>query len=282
VSATAAKAVPSGADGTRSTLLALRTIEVVYGGASRVLHGVSLRVESGQAVALLGTNGAGKTTTIRAISGLLGRHRGRVISGEVEFDNASVLGEASHDIVKRGMAQVPEGRMVFKSLTVEENLRIGASTRKPQVVDGALDQVYQLFPRLHERRGQQAGWMSGGEQQMVAIGRALMASPRLLLLDEVSLGLAPLVVEEIFQQLAVVRSELGTSVLLVEQNARLALEFAEYAYIMESGRIALEGPTARLRDDPQVQSTYLGSSTEGAGARFGDRSHARPRRRWLA
>ena len=172
--------------------------------------------------------------------------------------------------------------MVFKSLTVEENLRIGASSRKPQVVNPGLEQVYELSPRLKERRGRQAGWMSGGEQQMVAIGRALMAAPRLLLLDEVSLGLAPLVVQNIFERLALVRGELGMSVLLVEQNARLALEFAEYAYIMESGRIALEGPTSQLRDDPKVQATYLGSSTESARARFGDRQHARPRRRWLA
>jgi branched-chain amino acid transport system ATP-binding protein len=282
VSATAAQTLASGGDRAGDALLAVRTIEVVYGGSSRVLHGVSLRVGAGQAVALLGTNGAGKTTTIRAISGLLGMHRGRVISGEVDFEGESVLGTAPHDVVKRGLAQVPEGRMVFKSLTVEDNLRIGASTRKAQVVNEGLEQVYELFPRLRERRGQQAGWMSGGEQQMVAIGRALMASPRLLLLDEVSLGLAPLITAEIFQRLAAVRSELGMSVLLVEQNARLALEFAEYAYIMESGRIALEGPTAQLRDDPEVQSTYLGSSTERVSARFGDRSHARPRRRWLA
>ncbi len=262
-------------------LLSMRAVEVVYGGASRVLHGVSLRVGSGQAVALLGTNGAGKTTTIRAISGLLGLHRGRVLSGEVEFENESLLGRSPHEIVAGGVAQVPEGRMVFKSLTVEENLKVGASSRRAHAVRASLDQVYELFPRLYERRSQQAGWMSGGEQQMIAIGRALMADPRLLLLDEVSLGLAPLVVHSIFERLADVRRERGMSVLLVEQNARLALEFAEHAYIMENGRIALEGPSARLRDDPEVQATYLGSSTEHVGARFGDRQHARPRRRWL-
>lgn len=282
MNATSSPTTPSSATPAGGASLSLRGVEVAYGGTSRVLHGVSLRVGSGQAVALLGTNGAGKTTTIRAISGLLGMHRGRVIAGEVEFDGQSILGRPSHDIVARGVAQVPEGRMVFRSLTVDENLRIGASSRRAQEVSAGLDQVYDLFPRLHERRTQQAGWMSGGEQQMVAVGRALMASPRLLLLDEVSLGLAPLIVQDIFDRLAVVRRDRGTSLLLVEQNARLALDFAEYAYIMEGGRIALEGPSERLRTDSKVQATYLGSSTERAGARFGEREHGRPRRRWLS
>ena len=263
------------------TALDLRAVEVAYGDASLALRGVTLRVGRGQAVAVLGANGAGKTTTIRTISGLLPMHGGRVVAGDVLFDGESVRRQRPHHLVARGLGQVPEGRMVFKHLTVEENLEVGASTRRPAARAGALDQVYELFPKLRERRTQKAGWMSGGEQQMVAIGRALMSSPRLLLLDEVSLGLAPLIVESIFEQLTVARRELDMAVLLVEQNARLALEFADYGYIVENGRVALEGPSAELRDNPEVQASYLGTGAE-ARERFGAARTARPRRRWLS
>jgi branched-chain amino acid transport system ATP-binding protein len=263
-------------------LLSLRAVEVAYGGASLALRGVTLRVGRGQAVAVLGANGAGKTTMIRTVSGLLGIHSGRVVAGEVLFDGEGIRRLRPHQLVARGLGQVPEGRMVFKHLTVEENLEVGASTRPSSERAGALEQVYELFPNLRERRAQKAGLMSGGEQQMVAIGRALMSAPRLLLLDEVSLGLAPLIVENIVEQLAVARKELDMAVLLVEQNARLALDFADYGYIMENGRVALEGTSDELRGNPEVQASYLGTGA-GARERFGSRQAvARPRRRWLS
>ncbi len=270
----------AGANGSETHLLSLRGVEVSYGGASLALRGVTLQVGRSQAVAVLGSNGAGKTTTIRAASGLLGVHGGRVVAGDVEFDGVDARRMRPHQLVGQGMAQVPEGRMVFKHLTVEENLRVGAAARKDSGAAAALEQVYELFPRLRERKGQKAGWMSGGEQQMVAIGRALMAAPRLLLLDEVSLGLAPLVIEDIFKQLAKARAELDLAVLLVEQNALVALDFADYGYIMENGRIALEGTSEELRHNPEVQASYLG--TGATRERFGVRRAARPRRRWLS
>jgi branched-chain amino acid transport system ATP-binding protein len=270
----------AGGQGPESDLLNLRGVEVSYGGASLALRGVSLRVGQSQAVAVLGSNGAGKTTTIRAVSGLLSVHGGRIAAGDIVFDGVDARKMRPHQLVARGMAQVPEGRMVFKHLTVEENLRVGAATRKDGRAAETLEQVYELFPRLRERTRQKAGWMSGGEQQMVAIGRALMAAPRLLLLDEVSLGLAPLVVEDIFAQLSKARAELDLAVLLVEQNALVALDFADYGYIMENGRIALEGTSDDLRHNPEVQASYLGSG--GTRERFGVRRAARPRRRWLS
>jgi branched-chain amino acid transport system ATP-binding protein len=277
---TTAHGSPVGEPGREADLLNLRGVEVGYGAASLALRGVSLRVGQNQAVAVLGSNGAGKTTTIRAASGLLGLHGGRLVAGDVRFDGVDARRMRPHQLVARGMAQVPEGRMVFKHLTVEENLRVGAATRKDSGNAAALEQVYELFPRLRERKSQKAGWMSGGEQQMVAIGRALMAGPRLLLLDEVSLGLAPLVVEDIFNQLAKARAEFDLAVLLVEQNALVALDFADYGYIMENGRIALEGTSEELRHNPEVQASYLGGGA--ARERFGVRRAARPRRRWLS
>jgi branched-chain amino acid transport system ATP-binding protein len=262
-------------------LLAVDNIEVAY-GVSLALRGVSFNVPEHGAVALLGPNGAGKTTTIRAISGLLDLHHGTIRDGEVRLDGAGLNAMKPHKIVAAGVAQVPEGRHVFKELTVEENLLVGASARSARNLDETMTQVFDLFPRLKERIKQQAGWLSGGEQQMVAIGRALMASPRLLLLDEVSLGLAPLVIEDIFERLREVRRDLGTAMLLVEQNARVALGFAEYGYILESGRIALEGPSAALRDDPTVKESYLGARRDGATVGYAQHKHYRRRRRWLS
>jgi branched-chain amino acid transport system ATP-binding protein len=272
---------PAGDAAPGRPLLVVDNIEVVY-GVSLALRGISFVVPENGAVALLGPNGAGKTTTIRAISGLLDVHHGSIRDGDIQLDGTSLKGRRPDRIVRAGVAQVPEGRLVFKELTVEENLRVGASARGTSGVADTMTQVFDLFPRLKERIQQQAGWLSGGEQQMVAIGRALMASPRLLLLDEVSLGLAPLVIEDIFDRLREVRRDLGTSMLLVEQNARVALEFAEYGYILESGRVALEGSAADLRDDPMVKESYLGARRDGATAGYAQHKHYRRRRRWLS
>ena len=262
-------------------LLVVDNVEVVY-GVSLALRGISFVVPENGAVALLGPNGAGKTTTIRAISGLLDIHHGAIRDGDIRLGGVRLKGMRTHKIVGAGVAQVPEGRHVFKELSVEENLLVGASARvKPGAAD-SMAQIFDLFPRLKERHKQQAGWLSGGEQQMVAIGRALMAAPRLLLLDEVSLGLAPLVIEDIFERLHEVRRDLGTAMLLVEQNARVALAFADYGYILESGRIALEGPSEALRDDPTVKESYLGARREGASTGYAQHKHYRRRRRWLS
>jgi branched-chain amino acid transport system ATP-binding protein len=262
-------------------ILAVRNLEVVYQDVVLVLRGVSLEVPRGEIVALLGANGAGKTTTIRAISGLLRLHSGRMLSGSVELQGAEISKLRANKIVSQGVAQVPEGRMVFAELTVEENLRIGATARKGGYTAEDIDRVFELFPSISSRRGDQAGWLSGGEQQMVAIGRGLMANPRLLLLDEVSLGLAPIITRSIFERLREVRVQYGTSMLVVEQNARLALEFCDYAYILDTGRIVLEGPAAQLRADAQVQELYLGGEIGEAERSFATAKRYRRRRRWL-
>jgi branched-chain amino acid transport system ATP-binding protein len=252
-------------------LLTVRDIEVGYGDASLSLRGVSLSVPAGSAVALLGANGAGKTTTIRAITGMLRPHRGAVRAGEIAFEGESLRRLRPDQIVARGIAQVPEGRMLFANLSVEENLLTGASHRGRADLADSLAAIYDLFPVLRERRRQRAGWMSGGEQQMIAIGRALMAGPRVLLVDELSLGLAPLITRGIIEQLRSARRELGMATLMVEQNARVALDFCDYAYILENGRIVLEGPSAVLRDDPQVQEAYLAVGRRDDAAAAGRR-----------
>jgi branched-chain amino acid transport system ATP-binding protein len=273
--------VAAGAAPAAAPLLAAAGLEVAYGGASLALRGVGLRVGEHETVAVLGANGAGKTTTIRAITGLLGRHGGRLVDGELRFAGRDLTGLAPHQIVKAGIAQVPEGRMVFKGLSVEENLQTGLSSGRTPDAGALRDQVYQLFPALHRRRHDHAGWMSGGEQQMIAIGRGLMASPRLLILDEASLGLAPMVIEQIFGRLAEARRDLGMAVLLVEQNARLALDFVDRAYVMENGRIALQGTSAALAADPDVQASYLGVARERAASPVTIRSRRRAAR-WLS
>jgi branched-chain amino acid transport system ATP-binding protein len=263
-------------------VLAVSGLEAAYGGSAPARRGVTLEVRAGTAVALLGANGAGKTTTIRAVSGLLGYHSGRILAGSVELEGTEITRLKANKIVGHGVAQVPEGRMVFAELTVEENLRIGASARKGGTSQEVMDQIYALFPQIERRRHDQAGWLSGGEQQMVAIGRGLMATPRLLLLDEVSLGLAPLITRAIFEQLREVRRASGTSMLVVEQNARLALEFCDYAYVIDSGRIVLEGPADVLREDPQIQELYLGGAVHEGERSFAAAKRYRRRRRWLA
>jgi len=262
-------------------LLTLRNVEVVYNEISLAVRGVSLTVPRGSVVALLGANGAGKTTTIRAISGLLDIHDGRVREGDITLDGESIKKLSPHALVARGIAQVPEGRRVFGHLTVEENLRVGASALKDHHVKESLEMVYELFPQLAERRRAEAGWMSGGEQQMVAVGRALMARPKLLLLDELSLGLAPQVIETIFARLTSVRAELNTAMLMVEQNAKLALEFCDYGYIMENGRIVLDGPSASLLGNSDVQEFYLGVGADHATRSYASIKHYKRRKRWM-
>jgi branched-chain amino acid transport system ATP-binding protein len=233
-------------------VLELADVHVRYGNI-RALQGVSLRVDSGELVALIGSNGAGKSTTLRTISGLL-----RPTQGTITFEGADITNAGTDRIVARGISQCPEGRRIFGSLTVSDNLRLGAVSRKDaKEVAADLEMVFELFPLLRERLGQAGGTLSGGEQQMLAIGRALMSRPRLLLLDEPSLGLAPLMVERIFATIAELKRQ-GRTILLVEQNVHQALDVADRAYVLETGRITLEGAAAVLRHDPKVEQSYLG------------------------
>ena len=240
-------------------LLEVKGLSVGYARKGLALEDVSLSVPKGEIVALLGANGAGKTTLIRAVTGLLSLHHGHVTQGSVLMAGRPILGLPAHRLVRLGMAQVPEGRLIFKQLSVEDNLNVGAAILPRSAVKERMDAVYALFPRLLERRQQAAGWLSGGEQQMLALGRALVASPTLLLVDELSLGLAPLIVKAIYNQLRVVGETLGTSMLIVEQNARLALEFASTAYILDRGRIVLSGPSAEVAVSDVMKESYLGA-----------------------
>ena len=236
-------------------LLEVKNLAVNY-GAIAALQGVSLKVHQGDIVTLIGANGAGKTTTLRAVSGLL-----KARSGEVTYEGRSIANSAPHELVKLGLAHVPEGRMVFANLTVLENLRMGAYlVRDKEGIRREQDYVYSIFPRLKEREKQLAGTLSGGEQQMLAIGRALMSKPRFLMLDEPSLGIAPLLVQKIFEQIVAVNRQHGITILLVEQNANLALEVSSHGYVLESGRILLEDTSSRLRSNQQVKAAYLGGT----------------------
>jgi branched-chain amino acid transport system ATP-binding protein len=264
-------------------LLAVNNVEVIYDHVILVLKGVSLQIPEGGIVALLGANGAGKSTTLKGISGLLRTERGDVTKGSVEF-----LGEPIHrkdpaDVVRRGIVQVMEGRHVFEHLTVEENLLTGAYTRRNGAsVKHDLDMVYGYFPRLQERRGARAGYISGGEQQMLAIGRALMAHPRLMLLDEPSMGLAPMLVGEIFEIVSRLNREENVAILLAEQNAAVALQFAQYAYVMESGRIVLDGDRRTISENEDIKEFYLGLSGVGQRKSYRDVKHYKRRKRWLS
>ena len=240
------------------TLLQIDGLSAGYARKGLALEKVSLTVPKGGIVALLGANGAGKTTLIRSITGLLSLHGGHVTEGKVAFGGQDILGKPSHKLIRLGMTQVPEGRLVFKHLSVEDNLRVGAAILPRAQVQEKLDAIYTLFPRLLERRLQAAGWLSGGEQQMVALGRALVGGPKLVLIDELSLGLAPLIVQAIYKQLNVVADTLGTAMLVVEQNARLALQFATTAYVLDRGRIALSGPAAEVAASAEIHESYLG------------------------
>ena len=248
-----------------------------------VLKGVSLQVQKGRIVALLGANGAGKTTTLKAISNLLRAERGEVTKGSIEFDGRRIDQLTPNDLVRMGVCQVMEGRHCFQHLTVEENLLTGAFTRSIGRAELArdLDLVYQYFPRLRERRSSLAGYTSGGEQQMTAIGRALMARPKMILLDEPSMGLAPQLVEEIFEIVRDLNQKEGVSFLLAEQNTNIALRYADYGYILENGRVVMDGEAKRLRENDDVKEFYLGLSTAGRKS-FRDTKFYRRRKRWLS
>ncbi len=266
-----------------AALLAVNNLEVVYNHAVLVLKGLSLEVPEGEVVALLGTNGAGKSTTLKAISGLLPLEDGEVTDGDILYEGESIRGRLPHEVARRGLVQVLEGRRIFEDLTVEENLWVATYARKGRPGAGmSSEAVYAYFPRLRERRGQTAGYLSGGEQQMLAIGRALVAGPRTLLLDEPSLGLAPLLVEEIFEILQRINREEGVTMLLVEQNAAMALEIASYGYIMEGGRVVLDGPRDLLLRDRDVQEFYLGVRSGGGAVSYRQVKHYKRRKRWLS
>ncbi len=264
------------------TLLEVNNIEVIYNHVILVLKGVSLTVPKGGITALLGGNGAGKTTTLKAVSNLLHSERGEVTKGTIKYRGQSVHESDPADLVEKGVIQVMEGRHCFEHLTVEENLLTGAYTRKDgsAAIQQDLDLVYSYFPRLKERRKSQAGYTSGGEQQMVAMGRALMSRPETILLDEPSMGLAPQLVEEIFGIVKDLNEKEGVSFLLAEQNTNVALRFAHYGYILESGRVVMDGPAAELRENPDVKEFYLGMSDEGRKS-FRDVRSYRRRKRWL-
>ena len=260
-------------------MLALKNVEVVYSDVILVLRGISLEVPDGKIVALLGANGAGKTTSLRAISGLLDVHRGDLTKGQITLDDRRIDHLPAAKVVKLGISQALEGRRILAELTVEENLRLGAHTARKSL-HANLGRVYELFPQLKERPKFTAGYLSGGQQQMLAIGRALMSSPRFLLLDEPSLGLAPLLVQQI-RDIIVEINRQGTGVLLVEQNATMALSIAHHGYIMETGKIVMDKPARDLLDDEDVREFYLGLSAEGAKS-FAEVKHYRRKKRWLS
>ena len=268
---------------TDQNVLEVNNIEVIYNHVILVLKGVSLNVPKGGITALLGGNGAGKTTTLKAISGLLASERGEVTKGAISYRGRSTDQLDPADLVKLGVVQVMEGRHCFEHLTVEENLLTGAYTRTDggAAIQKDLEMVYDYFPRLKERRRSQAGYTSGGEQQMTAIGRALMSRPETILLDEPSMGLAPQLVEQIFEIVKSVNENEGVTFLLAEQNTNVALRFAHYGYILESGRVVMDGPAAELRENPDVKEFYLGMSEEGRKS-FRDVRSYRRRKRWLS
>ena len=264
--------------------LTVENIEVVYSHSVQALRGLSIEVPDGQIVALLGSNGAGKTTTLKAASGVLPYENGRVAAGRIRFFGDDIGGRASYQLARSGLAHVREGRHIFGDLTVEDNLvAAGNALSGRQRGDIDSEKVFSFFPRLRERRKQLAGYLSGGEQQMLAIGRAIIGKPRLILLDEPSLGLAPLVVKDIFAIIERINREDGVAMLLVEQNAHVALGVAHYGYIMENGRIVVNGPTEKLLGDPDVQRFYLGGGDAGEGhVSFRDVKHYKRRKRWLS
>lgn len=265
------------------TILEVNNIEVVYNDIIQVLRGVSLNVPEGSMVSLLGTNGAGKTTTLRAVSGLLKPENGFIKDGYIKFQGEDITNLLGTHMVRRGAVMVPEGRRVFKHLTVDENIRVGSITRNDgsQSIRKDVELMYDHFPCLSRVTNRLAGYCSGGEQQMIAIARALMAAPKMLMLDEPSLGLAPLLAKEIFQNIQRINSEMGATILLVEQNAKIALDISEYAYIMESGKIVLEGPSKELQNNPDVKEFYMGMTQTGRRKSFKEVKSYKRRKRWM-
>ena len=262
-------------------ILNINNIEVKYHEVILVLKGVSIEVPRGGIVALLGANGAGKSTTLKAISGLLKVEDGEVTDGAIEFEGKRIHHEKAANIAKMGIIQVIEGRKVFEHLTVEENLKVGAHLRKTGSVKDGLQMVYHYFPRLVEKRNEIAGFVSGGEQQMAVVGRALMTEPKLVLLDEPSMGLAPMLIHEIFNILTKLNKEEQISILLVEQNVKLALTVAPYAYVMETGRIVMDDPSEKLMENEDIKDFYLGMGG-GGNKSFRDVKHYKRRKRWLS
>jgi len=264
-------------------MLQVNNIEVVYMHVIQVLRGVSLAVGDGKIVALLGANGAGKTTTLKAVSGMLRTEEGEVTDGSIDFDGKRIDRYGPEGVAALGISQAMEGRRVLEHLSVEENLYIGAYRRKGRAgVKQDIEMVFDYFPQIKRLRRQMSGYLSGGEQQMLVIGRALMARPKLMLLDEPSLGLAPLLVHEIYKIVGRINTEQKMAILLVEQNARAALGISDYGYVMENGRVVLEGPAEKLKDNEDVQEFYMGLSTVGSQKSYREIKHYRRRKRWLA
>ncbi len=263
-------------------ILKIKNIEVRYHEVILVLKGVSIEVPRGGIIALLGANGAGKSTTLKAISGLLKVEDGEVTDGAIDFEGRHIHHEKASRISKMGIVQVIEGRRIFEHLTVEENLKVGAHLRKTGSVREGLEMVYHYFPRLREKRSETAGFVSGGEQQMTVVGRALMTEPKLVLLDEPSMGLAPMLIHEIFNIIMQLNREQSISILLVEQNAKLALNVAPYAYIMETGRIVMDDTAEKLSENEDIKDFYLGLSDKGGRKSFRDVKHYKRRKRWLS
>jgi len=264
-------------------MLVLSNVEVMYSNVILVLKGVSLEVRKGQIVVLLGANGAGKTTTLKAISGLLYTETGQVTDGDITFEDASIRGIGPHRIVERGIVQVQEGHRIFEHLTVEEELKVGGYVAgRGRHLKDDLEMIYAYFPRLKHLRHNTCGWLSGGEQQMLVIGRALITRPKLMMLDEPSLGLSPILVEEIFSIIKRINEDAKTSILLVEQNANVSLAIGDYGYVMETGRIVMDGPAAQLRNNEDIKEFYLGLSEVGHRKSYKDIKHYKRRKRWLA
>ncbi len=263
-------------------MIEFRNLQVVYDDAIEAVRDVSLQAEKGALVALLGSNGAGKSTMLKAMSGILYAEDGKIDNGSVHLEGVDISALAPDEIVRRGVVHVPEGRRIFPALTVDENLQVGGFTTSAAVTRERREQAFELFPRLFERRDQIAGYMSGGEQQMLAIARGLMSGPRLLALDEPSLGLAPMIIDRIYEVIVDLRKKLDLTVLLVEQNAARALEIADYAYILENGRIVLDGSAEKLARNEDVQEFYLGAGQSGTKKSMRDVKHYKRRKRWLS
>lgn len=264
-------------------MLSLKNIEVVYSDVILVLKGVSLEVPEGKIIAVLGANGAGKTTTLKAISGVLHTELGEVTDGSIEFEGVRIDRMDPERIVRRGIVQIMEGRRLFEHLTVEENLAVGAYSRNDKTqIRGDLERIWGYFPKLKLMRDRTSGYLSGGERQMLVMGRALMGRPKIMLLDEPSMGLSPLLVKEIFRLVKQINEQEGVSILLVEQNARIALGLSDHGYVMENGRIVLDGPSAKLLENEDIREFYLGLSDKGKRKSYREVKHYKRRKRWLA